>query len=274
MSSAFRIFLILSFALVSCGKDISRGTPEYRNEIVKKIYVMYENTDWTLRARAVRDVKGYIVQADSKRNLLSTENEISDRKIIEDLLVAASSDRHPAVRIEAVSGLEKLKTKASIARIREMALHDRNSNVRWAAYKSLAQSGDSGSLDIFIRGCQSGDWLIREASITGVLKSCGSKAREKALPSVLKSLQDNNVSVRLAALKNLSFRDSAILTVLKEGINDKKTTLSMRIEILRALVGYDLDDETRNTVINFLTHTNRDIRVLALRVLKSEKRNN
>jgi hypothetical protein len=41
--------------------------------------------------------------------------------------------------------------------------------------------------------------------------------------------------------------------------------------VLRAINGYSLDDSTRKKLTSLLMHPNRDIRVLAFRVLKNDK---
>jgi hypothetical protein len=49
-----------------------------------------------------------------------------------------------------------------------------------------------------------------------------------------------------------------------------RPTTNYLIAVMRALDGFILEDNIRKRVIDYLNHSNRDVRILALRVLKKE----
>ena len=86
--------------------------------------------------------------------------------------------------------------------------------------------------------------------------------------------EDTNISVRIALLNNLKVKslDIYVSIINKFEISSmKKINTSLLRATLKALKGYRLDLRTREKVIELLGHRDKNIRILALRVLKQEK---
>jgi len=139
------------------------------------------------------------------------------------------------------------------------------------ALESLLQSPSQETVRVFIANFASGDILVKEASIKGILKLSGDSSKQEALPYVLAALNDDAINVRIAALDNLTFKDDAIYQILAKYFQKNRLSATMLNFSLKAINGYKLDEETQEKIIPLLTHTDVDIRILALRALKSSR---
>jgi len=232
----------------------------------------FASPDWEQRVEATSNLAACITTPQNL-SVFRLREEFRINMKVEELLIEATHDPHPQVRIEAVRIAGALKTQTILGRIKVMAVRDKNSNVRWHALKTLALFRDPDSLDIFLDSFKSRDWIIREASIAGLLSLDRSVIKHKTVPVIIRAINDPSTSVRITALNMVKIRDKRIYRTisgkLTEKINSEVTLLSA---VLTALEGYRLDSKTREKVINLLVHENSRVRILALRVLKMEKR--
>ena len=76
----------------------------------------------------------------------------------------------------------------------------------------------------------------------------------------------------MTTLRYLEIKDRRIYNKLSEIINNKDNynKISLLKACLEAINGYIIDPETKDKLIEFLTHWNKNIRILALNVLKKE----
>jgi hypothetical protein len=187
-------------------------------------------------------------------------------------LMVASKDPYTAVRIEAVKGLGVLNTKEALDVVKKIATEDRDGNVRWYAIKELRSFKDPSIADVYIRGLESDDWLIREESVKGMLSMDDATIKEKLIPSIIKAMSDPETSVVYTAMHMVKIKDARLYRAIAEKLNScSPYDYSLLEASLIALEGYVLDPKTREKVINLLVHDNIRIRLLALRVLKKEE---
>ncbi len=188
-------------------------------------------------------------------------------------LVDALDDRHGAVIIQALQSLAPRTSPEALPEIRKLAKNHRSPNVRWYALQALAGYEDALNAPVFLDGLQSDDWLIREASIIGLLKVEDYGTRYVCLPAIVETLNDLSTSVQIAAMNHLSLIDDRIYNILvskiKEGSDSSPAVMGAA---LGALGDYRLDAETHERVVELLGHQNRNIRLMALRLLKRNKK--
>ncbi len=91
---------------------------------------------------------------------------------------------------------------------------DADPNVKWTAIRTLAENPPAQALPVFVENFESEDWLIREASITGILRIKEESLRARISPLVIRALQDTASGVRIAALNNMSFRDESFYRLI------------------------------------------------------------
>ncbi len=188
------------------------------------------------------------------------------------ILAHAAQDPQPAVRIEAVQSLVKIKPEHALPIIKKTALDDRDDNVTWYAIKALRTFKDPSTADVFIRGLGSSDWLIREESIKGICSLDDATIKAKLIPSIIRAINDPSSSVMLSALRGLKTRDERLYPSIAEKLKSStEYNYSLLEASLMALSGYRLDPKTKEKVISLLVHNNSRIRILALRVLKQER---
>ena len=250
---------ILFLALYVAGCNLFQKAEIVRIQNQRSSANKYAAGDWMERRDAVREIVNYLGKE---------KNDL----IIGTLMVAAH-DLHTAVRIEAVKGLTKISPERSIPVIKKMASEDREGNVRWYALKSLQTFNDPSTAGIYVKGLESEDWLIREESIRGILALDEKTIRAGLIPSIIKALNDPSSSVVITALKSITIKDARLYQVIADKFNSYADHQFSLLEAsLHALEGYRLDAKTREKVINLLVHNSNVIRVLALRVLKQEKK--
>jgi len=220
----------------------------------------YAMGNWMDRRKAVREIVRYI--GPQKNDLI-----IGTLKV-------ASIDPHPAVRIEAMKRIPLIKSDELSVLLKKAAAGDRDGNVRWYALQSLRLTRDPASADVYVRGLASGDWLIREESIRGILELDEAVIRPRLIPHIIRALGDPRTSVVISTLNGLKIRDDALYRAITGKLfAASEHDYSMLEAVLTALEGYSLDPKTKEKVINLLLHNNYRIRVLSLRVLKKDRGN-
>jgi HEAT repeat protein len=235
--------------LAGCGKSVKQKTAEDLN----RFEIQYRSPDWTERIKAMISVSAY-----------SSPQAV-------DILKKATEDSHSLVRIEALKGLDKIVSPSAKILIRNIAESENDDNVRVNAIRALAKYRDPTAALVFAKGLKSRDWLIREESIVGLLMIDDLTIKYISIPYIIEALGDRNESVVVTTLKNLDIRDpriyKRIVKIMKSAPSYKHSII---IAALKALQGYRLDENTRKYLIEYLTHNNVDIRLLALRALKQE----
>jgi len=267
------ILIILLSALFLCGCAGRRILTDKKepSEMISRCEKKFASPDWERRVEATSNLAACITTPQNL-SVFRLREEFRINMKVEELLIEATHDPHPQVRIEAARIAGALMTQTILGRIKVMAVRDKNSNVRWHALKTLALFRDPDSLDIFLVSFKSRDWIIREASIAGLLSLDSSVITHKTVPVIIRAINDPSTSVSITALNMVKIRDKRIYRTisgkLTENIHSQVTLLSA---VLTALEGYRLDSKTREKVINLLVHENSRVRILALRVLKMEK---
>jgi HEAT repeat protein len=246
------LFLSLSPAVSCAGRlAINSGQVE-KDRQLRNAEKLYQSRYWIDRRNAV----------------LTASDYISPRSF--NLLVKGASDTHNRVRIEAIKALGSYNDSASFQILAESCRSD-DVMVKYYSLVSLMSLNDSKAAPLYIEGLRHADWMIREASIQGLLKINDETVKKYSVDYTLMSLQDTNENVRITAMANNRVKDVRIggklcEEIVKNADGKKITYLS---EVLKALNGYKIDDKTKNILVGFLTHQNNDLRILALRVLKS-----
>ncbi len=252
MKKTFYLLLLITL-LVSCAKKIIIGEDD---ELLEKYIKNYDgSSDWEERVDAVNKISRFR----SERAYNS--------------LLNATYDIHYAVVLESLKGLAVSLPRNALDRIKYLAEFEDNDNVRWYALRVLAEYRDPKSAPVFVIGLNNRDWLIREASIRGLLMIDDYAIKYVSIPYIIEALNDKRINVKITTLEHLDLKDKrlyeTIVGLLPANVNRNSTLLEA---ILKALRGYTLDNNTRSTIINLMTHQNKKIRLLAFRVLKDEKR--
>jgi HEAT repeat protein len=249
--------VVLASLFLGCSSNILIPNTGNPTPSMKEMITKYQSQNWEIRQTAVKELRDHIKKSDSE--------------LLELAFIIASRDGHSSIRIEAIKGLEIMKTKKTIDRINELAVEDGNLNVRWQAISSLSKIHDPSSYTVFTQCFSSDDWLLREASIKGILSYSNSMPEDTITPFIEKGLKDENESVKISTLQNLQEKYETVYPLIRSIFKKyKKSSHPLLNASLKALKGYLLDRETREEMINLLGHKNSDIRVLAYRVLKQE----
>ncbi len=244
--------IIVLAIFASCARPVITQ-PEAKKS--SEYLAMYKSDDWTVRRTAIQKL-----------------SKFKDPESI-DTLIAATEDSHSTVVIEALRALRRHKPAKALERITELAEKSSHSNIRWHAIRTLGFYKDPTSAVIFAKGMNDEDWLIREESIKGLLKIDDYSIRFISIPYILQALEDPSANVKLAALKYLRIKDPRIYQKLSKLLLDSKDHQQALIEeTLKALKGYELDEETREKAIYYLTHQNQEIRLAAYNVLLSHQK--
>lgn len=256
--TALPILFLAIIALASCSlkSGLYPEDTEARSSIRNSIND-YSSEDWEVRLSAVKRASKYSDTVYAKNVIL--------------LMLLAADDYHPLVQIEAIKSLRNTRTEAAREKLRELALNDTDHNVRRTAITALQDYSDPENAEIFLAGIESSDWLIREASYTGLLRIKPDDIQRNYIGKIIKGMKDRNISVRLAVLYNLKIKDPLLYNEIAGIINNRKTGISMLKGALVAINGYTFDDRTRERLLDLLTHRNKDVRLLSLQALKREK---
>lgn len=252
--SASVILILLSHT--ACKKSLLK-TENANIERIKSATKNYLTTDWEKRLETVREIITY------QNNKNNTVLKLS--------LLVATRDNHPEIRIEALKGLAQIKSNKALPRLKEMALSDPNDNVRWYAFKALTLYRDPGLINIFMQGLNDSDWLIREASLVGILALEDESVEPRIIDATVRALRTSNESIQITALENTRIKSPEIYREIRMIFLDlKDSEYTMLKASLRALEGYIFDREVRDRLVELLLHNNRDIRLMSLKVLKTE----
>ena len=265
LKNSYKTFLLLSLALffASCATENTRQKAEEETAIQKSTD-MYHSPDWIVRLEGITAL--------SKPPHKNAWHPNSKKKIII-FLEGATEDIHTSVKIEAIKQLAMYINDAGVIKcLEEISLNDENNNVRWVALEILSQSPSRETIKVFITNFTSSDILVKEASIKGILKLSDASSKQEALPYVLSALNDEAINVRIVTLDNLTFKDEAIYQILAKYFQKDQLSLTILNSSLKAIDGYKLDMETQEKIFPLLTHADVDIRILALRALKSSSR--
>ncbi len=249
------LFLLVIFELVtavSCARSFV-SQPETKTSA--EYIAMYKTDDWTIRRSSIQKL-----------------SKFNDPESI-DALIAATEDSHSAVVIEALRALRRHKPAKALDRISELAEKSTHPNIRWHAIRTLGFYRDPTYALIFARGMNDEDWLIREESVKGLLKINDYSIRFISIPYILQALEDPSNNVRFATLKYLRIKDPRIYQKLSKILFDSKDHQQTLVEeTLKAIKGYELDEETREKVIHYLTHQNKNIRLEAYNALLAHQK--
>lgn len=249
---------ILAFSTSSCSmKSVMQTEDLQAKESINRYINNYSSENWEMRLEAIKSASKY-------------NDTVYAGKIL-NLMLQAASDYHPAVQIEAIKNLKKMKSYSSLEKLRELSLTDPDHNVRASAITALHDYASPDNSDIFVTGIESRDWLIREASYIGLLKIQPDSIQSNYIGKIIKGLKDPNLAVKLAVLKNLKIKDPLLYNEISGIINNKKTGITLLKGALTAINGYIFDEKTRSRLLGLLTHRNRDVRLLSLQALKREK---
>jgi len=203
------------------------------------------------------------------KNYLNT----GSREILILLLIRALEDDHDAVKIESLKILAIIKPKNSFSKIKELSISG-SQNVRWFSLKSLTNFKTFKAFNSFTKNIHSSDWLIREQAIIGLLSIKNIKKNKDSIPYIILCLKDKNKSVRMATLKYLKIKDKRIYYQINKILvySKRKKNINLIIKSLSALEGYILKRETKKNIISLLNHSNYKVRILALKVLKTNEK--
>lgn len=250
------LLLLVGFLSSTCGAF--QKAERIRKQNVRNAAAHYAAGNWIERRDAVINMATYIGP--------------EGNDLITMTLLMGVQDISTAVRIEALKGLMKLKSERTLGIIKIIALEDMNENVRYQAIKTLHIFNDVSIAEVYIKGMDSDDWLIREGSITGILMMDYSTIKSKLIPSIIKAIKDPRSSITITTLRSIKVRDDALYQAIAEKFNAcTDNNYSLLEASLLALDGYKLDPKTKQKAINLLTHDNTTMRVLALRVLKKDQ---
>jgi HEAT repeat protein len=263
LKSYLRLRCIREFAIagllvfIACTKIVTVQRTD--REAILRSLSQFQEADWQMRQKALNDLASY--------NLSIID---PDFPAIEKAYLRALDDSHQLIRIEALKNIAAVSSTRIRNRVAEIAKDDPNLNIRWYALKSLSGLKKAAFINVFISGLSSDDWLIREESIRGLLTIDDQTILRQHISLVVSSLEDPIYAVRLTALENLTIRDPRLYDSIARMLNSEmREQHAILVALLKALRGYRLDQETRSHVSEFLLHSNSEIRVLALRALKS-----
>lgn len=249
---------MLLITLISCSmKNRTLPGDEETRRLIRNTIHNYSSDDWEERLNAVKSSSKYSGSFYSKDILL--------------LMLLAADDYHPLVQIEAIKNLRQMRSNAALEKLRELSLSNSNLNVIRASITALSDYSLPENADIFIEGIEDSDWLIREASYLGLLKIVPDEVQRQYVGTILKGINDKNLSVKIAVLNNVKIKDPLLYSSISGLIRNRKTGISLLKGALVAIKGYTFDDETRKRLLDLLTHRNKEIRILSLQALKREK---
>jgi len=250
------LIILNSVLLINCSTTRFSDDTEIQNNI-KTAVNNYNSDNWETRLKSIETVSKYSNSVYAKNSIL--------------LVIKALDDSHSTIRIESLKTLRKLKAPAAEEKIGVIALTDTNSNARYYAFSALGEYRNLKNESIFLKGLENRDWLVREASLIGLMQINDPEIQLKYIDVILNSIKDKNVSIRLACISNLTIKDPLIYSELSKIINNKKSSLYMLKAALRQIKGYKIDDKTKSRIINLLTHRDKEIRILSLQALKLEE---
>lgn len=252
------ILLIITLFLSACGRNQFTEDAAIQKDITIAVN-NYNSDDWEIRLNSIKSISKYSDTVYAKNTLL--------------LLFKALNDPHSELRIEALKILKKMKAPGTEEKIGEIATDDENSNVRYYAYSALEEYRDIKNEDIFLQGLDNKDWLVREASLQGLMKIDDPEIQIRHLDTIISAMNDQNVSIKLTAISNISIKNPLIYDELSKIINNEDSGRYLLKAALQKIRGYKLDLKTKKRLIQLLTHRDKNIRLLSLQALRQEKNN-
>jgi HEAT repeats len=252
MQKFLKYYCFVIFLFFACSTALIND--ETGNDaLIDRANFLMQSSRWTDRVNAVEILSG-------QRSLRS-----------ETILVSASSDQHTRVRIETAAAFSYFTTKTSLAVLHTMAVDDNETNVRLAALKSLLIRHDTDSAFIFIKAFAEKDWLLRETAVLGLCQIDDNSVLINSSNSVIDMLDDPSENVRIAILNNYQIHDARIYQFIKKSLSNDSVIYrpSYLKALLYSLQNYKMDPQTRLRVASFMTHTNPDIRIIALHCINS-----
>jgi len=241
-----------------CGGGRLSGGAKIQNDITVAVND-YNSDNWEIRFNAIKKVSRYSNTVYAKNSFL--------------LVFKALDDSHSEIRIEALKILKSMKAPAAEKKITSLALLDENANVRFFAYSALGEYGNLQNEEIFIKGLQERDWLVKEAALKGLMTIKDPEIQIKNLDAILNAVKGKNISIRLTAISNLNIRHPLIYDELAEIINNKESNLYVLKAALQKIKEYKLDARTKKRIIELLTSRDKNVRLLSLQVLKQQELN-
>ena len=255
---AISVTFLIILLLVKCSGRQSKDDAAIQKDITDSVN-NYNSEDWDIRLNAVKNISKYSDTVYAKNSLL--------------LLLKALDDSHSEVRIEALKIVKDMKAPAAEEKIRTIALMDENSNVRYFAFSALEVYGNIKNENVFITGLSDEDWLVKEASLKGLMKINDPGIQIKHLDIIINAMNDSNISVKLIAISNILIKNQLIYDELAKIINNEKSGSFLLKAALSKIKDYKLDPKTKKRIIELLTHRDKDVRILSLQVLKQQKSN-
>jgi hypothetical protein len=244
--------------MLKCGSNQFTDDAAIQKEITIAVN-NYNSEDWETRLNSIKSISRFTDTVYAKNSFL--------------LVLKATDDSHSEVRIEALKILKIIKAPAAEEKIGQIALYDENSNVRFFAFSALEVYGNIKNENIFIKGLDDSDWLVKEASLKGLMRINDPGIQFKYLSTILTAINSSNISIKLIAISNITIKDQLIYNELAGIINNKESGLSILKAALLKITGYKLDKKTKKRVIELLTHRDKAVRLLSLQVLKQEELN-
>jgi hypothetical protein len=243
-------FFFAVFLSLSC---LSRVTTQKKSSDINKYFTMYDNGNWIEKKEAIRHIKRF-----------PSAQTFS-------FLIKAADDPYSIIRIEALKSISLHVPPEAVGKVKQLALTEKNSNVRWQAIRTLSRYKDPASALVFAKSLKSDDWLIREEAIKGLLQINDYAIRYVSIPYILEALDDPVESIVITTLNELSIKDQRLYQKITNLLQETPAhNHSLLQAVLIALKGYKYDSATRETIVKLLVHRNRDIRIAAFRALKSE----
>ncbi len=253
--SSFALLLVLS----SCSSNVQiTNSAKIQNDITIAVND-YNSESWEVRLNAIKKISRYSDTVYAKNSLL--------------LIIKALSDSHSEIRIEALKILTKIKAPAAEKKISGIALLDDNANVRFFAYTALGEYGNPENEEIFLKGYQDEDWLVKEAALKGLMNIKDPEIQTRNLNLILNAIRDKNISIKLTAISNISTRHQMIYDELAKIINNRESNLFILKAALQKIREYKLDAVTKKRIIELLTSRDRNVRILSLQALKQDELN-
>ena len=253
MISARLFILSAAVLLVSCsGMPLLDSGSSKETGAVARSEKLYQSAVWTERLRSVDELSEYRGNGALR------------------FFIRAASDPHERIRIAAVRSLAQIRNNASYEALLNIAKTDENQNVRWEVLKALSPFKRKESAEIFSTYLNDSDWLVREASVSGYLVIDDSKVKSEAADIAVTALNDPNESVRIAALNGYSGTDPRVYAFASKQIAGGayyRRTGYLKV-LLETISRYKLDSQMRTAILQYITHPNGEVRVLALQAVK------
>ena len=244
--------LIASVCVLSCA-GVSVGGAAGEKETLRKSEALYQSRAWTDRIRAIETLAG--------SSGIETQRFLS----------RAASDPHERVRIEAVRSLSGIHNDRTFHTILNIAQTEKEPNARWEACRGLASFKRAEAAPFFASIVNDPDWLIRETAVEGLLDIGDEKVRKQSLAVAVEALSDPNENVRVAGLSHLVLTDRRVYAFISKQLSGGtyyRRSGYLKV-LLTALAKYKLDKEMRSSVLEYMTHPDPQVRVLALQAVKS-----